>query len=136
MMLLVVEVPTLDHAGYIQKEAERLVGLAVRKALSELPRELMDKAYVSSVTATPFGEGSTCALLADEVQRLHAVIDVIKKPHEFSTPPAVGGGRGIEIKVVDDKCELRVVRSKTKEVVHRVDVSGRSDGMIEKVMSG
>ena len=79
MMLLVVEVPTLDHAGYIQKEAERLVGLAVRKALDELPRAMKGKAYVSSVTATPFGEGSTCALLADEVQRLHAVVDVLEK---------------------------------------------------------
>ncbi len=79
MMLLVVEVPTLDHAGYIQKEAERLVGLAVHKALDELPRELKDKLYVSSVTATPFGEGSVTALLADEVQRLHAVIDVMEK---------------------------------------------------------
>ena len=80
MMLLVVEVPTADHAGYIQKEVERLVELAVRKALDELPRALKNKAYVTNVTATPFGEGSTCALLADEVQRLHTVIDVLKRP--------------------------------------------------------
>jgi hypothetical protein len=79
MMLLIVEVPTLDHVSYIQKEAERLVGLAVRKALDELPRAMKDKAYVSNVTALPFGEGSTCALLADEVQRLHAVVDVLEK---------------------------------------------------------
>ncbi len=79
MMLLIVEVPTLDHTGYIQKEAERFMQLAIGKALDELPRAMKDKAYVSSVTATPFGEGSTCALLADEVQRLHAVIGVMEK---------------------------------------------------------
>lgn len=79
MMLLVVEVPTLDHAGYIQKEAERLVGLAVCKALDDLPRAMKDKAYVSSVTAMPFGEDSTCALLADEVQRLRTIVDVMER---------------------------------------------------------
>ena len=62
--------------------------------------------------------------------------DVLSPSSKVSTPPAVGGGRGIEIKVVDEKRELRVVRSKTKEVVHRVDVSGRTDQMVEKVMSG
>jgi hypothetical protein len=80
MMLLIVEVPTLDHAGYIQKEAERLAGLAARKALDEMTRAIRDKAYVSNVTVLPFGEGSTCALLADEVQRLHAVVDVLERP--------------------------------------------------------
>jgi hypothetical protein len=79
MMLLVVEVPTLDHVSYVQAEAERLVGLAIRKSLDELPRALRDKAYVSRVTATPFGEGSVTALLADEVQRLHTVLDVLER---------------------------------------------------------
>ena len=79
MMLLIVEVPTLDHAGYIQKEAERLTIKAVRQALEALPRQLRDKEYVVSVTAEPFAEGSGAALLADEVQRLHAVVDVLEK---------------------------------------------------------
>lgn len=35
MMLLVVEVPTLDHVSYVQSEAERLVGLAIHKSLDE-----------------------------------------------------------------------------------------------------
>jgi curli biogenesis system outer membrane secretion channel CsgG len=34
------------------------------------------------------------------------------------------------------KRELRVVRSKTREVVSRVDVHGKSDRMVERVMSG
>jgi hypothetical protein len=32
--------------------------------------------------------------------------------------------------------ELRVVRTATKEVVHRVDVTGRTSQMVEKAMSG
>jgi hypothetical protein len=79
MMLLTVEVPTIEHVGYIQKEVERLVSLAVRKALDEIPRALRDKAYVSNVTATPFWEGSVTAVLADEVQRLHAVVAVLER---------------------------------------------------------
>ncbi len=79
MMLLIVEVPTLDHASYIQKEAERLATKAVRQAMESLPRQLRDKEYVVSVTAEPIGEDSTCAALADEVQRLHTIVSVLEE---------------------------------------------------------
>ena len=32
--------------------------------------------------------------------------------------------------------ELRVVRTKTGEVVHRVDVTGKSDHLVQKTMNG
>ena len=47
--------------------------------MEALPRQLRDKEYVMSVTAEPIGEDSTCAALADEVQRLHAVVDMLEK---------------------------------------------------------
>lgn len=79
MMLLIVEVPTIDHVSYIHKEAERLVSLGVNKVLFDLPRSLKDKAYVSNVVVQPFGEDSTCAALAEEVQRLHTVVAVLER---------------------------------------------------------
>jgi hypothetical protein len=80
MMLVIVEVPTIDHDSCIQKEADRFIQVHVTNLLYEkLPRFLRDKPYASSVTVEPFGEGSVAALLVDEVQRLRTVVDVLEK---------------------------------------------------------
>jgi len=63
-MLVTVEVPTLEHAGFVQNEVARF---------------LRDKAYTSNVTVEPFGDHSVAAALADEVTRLRAIIDAMEK---------------------------------------------------------
>jgi hypothetical protein len=50
-----------------------------RSPKEALPRQLRDKEYVVSVTAESIGEDSTCAVLADEVQRLHTIVSVLEE---------------------------------------------------------
>ena len=87
-MLLIVEVPTVDHTGYIQKEAERFVQNELHKALQELPRWLRDKEYVVNVTAErlsqPFVQKNTVSWFA-RVQRFG--------DHEDGLQPSRPGGR-------------------------------------------
>ena len=49
-----------------------------------------------------------------------------RKPSNVSTLPAPP----------NELRELRVVSIKTKEIVHRIDVSSKSNSQVEKVLSG
>ena len=66
----------------------------------------------------------------------------MKKPSTVSTLPAPSLEfspvlpPGVTVTISGKKRELRVVRTATGEVVHRVDVYDKVDRQVEKVMSG
>jgi len=76
LILVVVETETCEQSEYCRKEAARL--------LSDLLRQ---KRYVVKVQAETLEAGSIAAELAEEIARLHVVLDTIEKRRPVSDEP-------------------------------------------------